>query len=90
MEYGYVQSDGDPIESNAVIRASVVPEEAPAAVSWTEINTGSGWGTVYYFITISNAIDIDDPKPGVAAIKIEWDVDHQFGTASTYPVFMDI
>ena len=81
---------GNPIEAGSVIAATVFPDEAPAAVSWEQINTGDGWGTVYYAITIVNDIDPDKPKPGAAGIRIEWRADHQFGSASTHTVYMDL
>jgi hypothetical protein len=88
--FSLMDDKGNPIESNSTISADIMPEEAPAAISWTELNTGSGWGTVYYAITISNDIDPEKPKPGAAAIRIKWQSEHQFGTASTYPVFIDL
>jgi hypothetical protein len=80
--------NGNPIESNSTISAELVPQDAQAALSWTQINTGSGQGSAYYFITITNNISPDKPKPGPAAIKISWQGYHQFGSTSTYPIYI--
>lgn len=88
--FSLMDARGNPIEAGSDITASVFPDEAPAALSWEQINTGDGWGTVYYSITIVNDIDPEKPKPGAAGIRIEWRGDHQFGSASTHTVFMDL
>jgi hypothetical protein len=79
---------GNPIEANTLIKAEITPPETPAGLSWTERNTGWGHGTSYYYITILNKIDPTNPKPGIAAIKISWSGNHQFGTATTSAVYI--
>jgi hypothetical protein len=86
--FSLMDDNGNPIESGTVIRASIIPEDAQAGLSWTQINTGTGHGSSYYYISIINRIDAENPKPGSAAITIEWNGAHQFGTATTYSVFL--
>ena len=61
---------GNPIASGSKINAAVVPENTQAGLSWEEWVTDDGVGQVYYPLTISNAIDPEDPKPGWAQVKI--------------------
>ena len=65
--------NGNPIASNSKVSAEVVPNSIQAGLSWTELETGTGMGKVYYKLTISNAIDPENPKPGWAKVKISVD-----------------
>lgn len=68
-----MDGNGNPIASGSTITAAVIPEDAQARLSWYELVTGRDQGAAYYYITISNAIDPKDPKPGLANIKISVD-----------------
>ncbi len=72
--------NGNPIESEATITAELIPSEIQARLSWTQINTGLGYGTCYYLLTVANAIDPEDPKPGWTSVLFKYTAAHQFGT----------
>ena len=84
MVFRLMDDNGNPIESNSVISASLT-NEVDATLSWTEINTGTGWGRSYYRLAITNSVDPadTDPKVGPTRIKITWNNGHQFGEAVT-------
>ena len=85
--FSLMDYQGNPIESDAILQAKVVPDKAQIGTSWQSVNTGDGWGTCYYSITIYNDIDPQNPKPGSAgAAQISWNAAHQFGDATT-PTF---
>lgn len=90
LTFTLMDDNGNPIESNSDLIAKLVPGDISAALSWESKQTGSGWGTSYYHLTISNSISADDenPKAGFVAIQIEWSNDHQFGDASTHQIFI--
>jgi hypothetical protein len=90
VTFALMDDNGNPIESNSTISAELVPSEISAALSWETLNTGSGWGTVYYTITISNDIGADEEKPktGWVVIQISWENEHQFGDATTASVYI--
>lgn len=85
-----MDGNGNPIASGSKITAAIVPEEAQARLSWTEEITGRGQGTSYYYITISNAINVDDPKPGYASIKISVESINGEGSITTNSVYIGI
>jgi hypothetical protein len=82
--FSLMDDNGNPIESNSTISASLT-NEVDAKLTWTEINTGNGWGKVYYSLTVINNVDPTKPNPktGPTNIKISWSNDHQFGEAIT-------
>ncbi len=82
MIFSLMDDNGNPIEARSDITASLT-SEVDAALSWTALNTGDGWGTVYYALTIFNKVDPTSPNPklGPTTIKISWTGDHQFGEA---------
>ncbi|MFH1942777.1 MAG: invasin domain 3-containing protein [bacterium] len=70
VQINIMDANGNPIASGSSIKAEMIPADAQAMLSWTDITTGNGQGTSYYYITIQNAINPDEPKPGYAGIKI--------------------
>ena len=74
--------NGNPISSGSLITAEVVPGSIQAGVSWKEWRTDNGTGQVYYPLTITNAIDPQQPKPGWAQVKIS--VKSPNGVTSTW------
>ena len=90
ITFTLMDDNGNPIESNSTIKASLTSEKT-ASLDWNERNTGDGWGTCYYTITISNDVDpenADKAKTGWVAIKIEWDNENQFGDATTWQIYI--
>ena len=77
-----MDDNGNPIESNSTISAQLT-SDVSAALAWTQINTGDGWGRSYYHLEIRNDIseNDDDPKTGWTGIKISWLGENQFGEA---------
>ncbi len=70
------EENGNPIESGTIITARL-SSTADAGLSWSEIRTSNGFGTGYYYITIYNAINQKEPKPGSTGITITWSNRHQ-------------
>jgi adhesin/invasin len=83
-----MDKNGNPIESKTEFKANIVPAGAQAAVSWTQARTGVGWGSCFYSIGLINQIDPEKPKPGAAAIHLEWEAPHQFGSVTTSTIFI--
>lgn len=79
-----MDGNGNPIESNSKITASLTGE-VDAKLAWTEFETESGWGKSYYKLTISNNVNPTDTdaKVGYTQIRIGWENDHQAGYAVT-------
>ena len=63
-------TNGNPISAGSKLFAENYPGTGPAALSWTAVTTGNGWGTCFYPVTISNAVNPEKPKEGYASVKI--------------------
>jgi len=63
-------TNGNPISAGSTLLADNFPGTAPAVLSWNKTVTGNGWGTCFYPVTISNAVDPSKPKEGYASIKV--------------------
>ncbi|MBN1781615.1 Ig-like domain-containing protein [bacterium] len=61
---------GNPIHSGSRLTTSLTGKP-PMALSWTELTTGNGLGTTTYDIEIANTVDIEKPKTGASAVKLE-------------------
>jgi hypothetical protein len=65
-----MDGNGNPIASGSTLITSLIPDDAQARLSWNEWVTPATMGQSYYNLTISNAINFDDPKPGWASVRI--------------------
>ncbi|MBN2414446.1 Ig-like domain-containing protein [bacterium] len=85
LVFTLIDNNGNPIESGSSIKLGLT-NDVDAKLSWTEIETGDGWGTGHYAVTISNVVDPakpQDAKVGPTAITIQWTGDHQYGAATS-------
>ena len=65
-----MDGNGNPIASGSSLSTALIPEDAQARLSWTEWVTPVTMGQSYYNLTIANAINFEDPKPGWATVRI--------------------
>lgn len=73
-----VDSNGNPVISGSNIKLSLT-NEVDAKLDWTSIKTPDGFGSGYYSVWISNAVDTTkaDYKIGNTRITVEWENEHQ-------------
>ena len=79
-------SNGNPISSGSALYAAVKPGAVQAELSWTQLVTGADEGTCYYPLTISNAIDPENPKPGWVQISISLSTKNPISYSITHPL----
>jgi len=90
LVFRLVDDNGNPVSSGTEIELGLT-NNVDAKLSWTKITTGSGWGTGYYQVTISNKVDpkATEPKLGYTEISVHWKNDYlNIRTSSNYGVYI--